>query len=258
MSKDYADAYDRTYAFFKDYSQEAGFVRDAIRAFRPAARTVLDIACGTGTHIIELARMGFVVAGLDLDPDILQVARRKAQAQEVAVELFQGDMRAFQLPRRFDVAINMFYSFQNVLYTEEEQINCLRAIHQALHDGGLLILEILPEENNLRQYPTGQVFLVHQEEQGDGSELIVTSENRIVDQELKEIIFTYKTQKDGETIKVEEIVSPLRRMYVKQVPSRFAQGGFRIVRQFGDCDLRVPFGPESRKLVIVAEKEPLS
>jgi len=42
--------------------------------------TILDLACGTGTYTYALLRRGFDVVGVDASPDMLQIAREKAEA----------------------------------------------------------------------------------------------------------------------------------------------------------------------------------
>jgi SAM-dependent methyltransferase len=253
LPDDYAQTYDQTFSPFKDYSREALFLRDVIQRCRPHARALLDLACGTATHLLELSRMGFDCIGVDIDPEILEVARRKARDLGLTVKLVIGDMRDFRLAVTVDAAVNMFYSFHNVLYSEAEQLRCLQAIHRALNPHGLLIMELLPEENNLRLYPPGQVFEVCQTPQEDGTVLRVTSENRILDREMKEVIFSYQTLKDDKVIDSERLISPFRRMYLGELEPLLARGGFRILERFGDCDFQVPFTAESRKLVLAAE-----
>lgn len=254
MPDDYAQTYDQTSSHFKDYVQEARFLHDLIRRLRPRAQTLIDIACGTGTHLLELARRGFHCIGVDIDPGMLAVARDKARDQGLTVRLVAGDMRDFFLKAAADIAINMFYSFHNVLYTAAEQIRCLKAIRRVLNPRGLLLMELLPEENNLRLYPPGQVFEVSRTPREDGAVLRVYSESRILDREMKEVIFTYETLKGDLVIHRERHVSPFRRMYLEDLEPLLAQGGFRILERFGDCDLRAPFTGESRKLVLAAEK----
>jgi len=253
LSENYARTYDQTFALFKDYPREALFLRDVIRHWRPEARSILDVACGTATHLLELARMGFDCIGLDLDPEILKVAREKARRRGLTIRLVQGDMRDFRLQNPVDVAINMFYSFHKVLDHEAEQVGCLKSIHRALNPLGILIMEVLPEENNLRLYPPGQVFEVCQTSQADGTILRILSENRILNAEMKEVIFTFKTLKDGQVVKIKEMISPFRRLYWRDLEGLLARTGFRPLQRLGDCDLGSPFTEDSPKLVVVAE-----
>ena len=77
--------YDALYAF-KDYASEAAHVRALIQERFPSARTLLDVDCGTGTHLVHL-REWYAVQGLDLDPQLLAIARDRLPD----VPLHQGD-----------------------------------------------------------------------------------------------------------------------------------------------------------------------
>ena len=68
-----ARIYDAVYAW-KDYAGEAERVHELVQARKPGAATLLDVACGTGTHLAELRRR-YRCEGLDLDADLLAVAR---------------------------------------------------------------------------------------------------------------------------------------------------------------------------------------
>ena len=63
---------------------------ELIRERNPSARTLLDVACGTGKHL-EVLQHEFEVEGLDLDGDLLAIARERLGP---AVPLYQGDMLA--------------------------------------------------------------------------------------------------------------------------------------------------------------------
>ena len=91
-----ARIYDAVYAW-KDYPREAALVHELVQARRPGAATLLDVACGTGAHLAELRRW-YRCEGLDLDPNLLAVARERLPD----VPLHEGDMRDFELGRRFD------------------------------------------------------------------------------------------------------------------------------------------------------------
>lgn len=73
---------------------------DLVEALGPAS--VLDAGCGTGRVAIELARRGMRVVGVDIDPDMLEVARTKAPALDWRL----GDLATVELPpRSFDVVV---------------------------------------------------------------------------------------------------------------------------------------------------------
>jgi SAM-dependent methyltransferase len=98
----------------KDYRAEAAAVRELIESRNPTARRLLDVACGTGGHLVHL-REWFDVAGLDVEAGMLVEARRKLPG----VPLVQADMRTFQLHGRFDAVVCLFSSVGYLRSTEE-------------------------------------------------------------------------------------------------------------------------------------------
>jgi SAM-dependent methyltransferase len=96
------EVYDLEYSF-KDYAGEAATLERLVRERSPDARTLLDVACGTGKHLEHL-RAAFECEGMDLDEGLLHVAR----ARVPDVPLHQGDMRDFDLGRQFDVITCLF------------------------------------------------------------------------------------------------------------------------------------------------------
>ena len=74
-----------------------------------AGMKVLDVACGTGNTAIPEARLGAVVTGVDIAPNLLAQARERAAAEELDVRFDEGD--AEQLPyddASFDAVVTMF------------------------------------------------------------------------------------------------------------------------------------------------------
>lgn len=70
---------------------------------------VLDVACGTGNQSIPAARAGAEVIGLDIAPNLLEQARKRAADEKLKIEFIEGD--AEKIPyeaARFDVVLSMF------------------------------------------------------------------------------------------------------------------------------------------------------
>jgi hypothetical protein len=164
------------------------------------------------------------------------------------------DMRDFRLEATFDAALNMFYSFQNVLFSTDEQMQFFKGVSALLPKGGLFVIELLPEENNLRQYPPGQSFVTHTAREVDGSLVKVTATNRIIDETTKEIIFLYETTWPDGTIEQEEMISPVRRVWLAKFDELIGTARFDMVGAYGDCDQDTTFGEDSAKLVAVLRK----
>lgn len=254
MTHDYAASYERNFGFFKDYSREAIFLDHVFKTFGTGVERVIDIACGPGSHIVELARMGYRCAAADIDPAMLARTQGAAAEHGMTIETHVADMRNFRLSGRFDAALNMFYSFQNVLFAPQQQIGFFQSVAALLRPGGLFVIELLPEENNLRLYPPGESFVTHRAVEEDGSTLTVTSTSRIVDETRKDIVFLYETVLPDGTFEHEELISPIRRVYLPQFEALCAAAGLVQVAAFGACDSDVPFTGDSAKLVAVLEK----
>jgi SAM-dependent methyltransferase len=93
------DAYDRRFDELAARAVDMHGEADLIDSYDPAS--VLDAGCGTGRVAIELGRRGRAVSGVDLDPRMLEVARRKAPA----ISWVEGDLAdpGLALDRQFDV-----------------------------------------------------------------------------------------------------------------------------------------------------------
>ena len=61
-----------------------------------AGMRVLDVACGTGVVAVTAARMGASVTGLDLTPELLEVARTNAALAAVSIDWHEGDVEALE------------------------------------------------------------------------------------------------------------------------------------------------------------------
>jgi SAM-dependent methyltransferase len=97
--------YDALYAW-KDYPEEARKLKQFIAQHKHSqGNALLDVACGTGGHVPYL-RDDFAYEGLDLDPEMLALAR----ARFPAIPFHLGDMADFALGRQFDVVICLFSS----------------------------------------------------------------------------------------------------------------------------------------------------
>lgn len=137
-----ARLYDAVYTTMKDYGAEAKRVHELVQARRPGARTLLDVGCGTGAHLEHLARH-YEVEGLDLDPEMLAVARERLPG----VPLHQADMAAFELGRTFDAVVCLFSSIAYVR-TVDRLERAVASMAGHLEPGGVLVLEpwVRPEQ----------------------------------------------------------------------------------------------------------------
>lgn len=120
----------------KDFTSEAHDVADIIRARRPDAASLLDVGCGTGEHLLRWRTMFALVEGVDISPDM----RAVAQAKVPDVRIHLGDMRDFDLGRRFDAICSLFSTIGYMTSTAELD-TAIANLTRHLTPGGVLVAE---------------------------------------------------------------------------------------------------------------------
>lgn len=139
----YAHYYDLLYRD-KDYVAEAAYIASNIRAHVPLAKRILELGCGTGAHAEHLARMGYVVHGVDMSQGMLDLAqaRKASLPAEVAARMSfaHGDVRSVRTSEIYDVVVSLFHviSYQT---TNEDVAAALETAATHLSQGGIFLFD---------------------------------------------------------------------------------------------------------------------
>lgn len=120
-----------------DAATEIAFIDGLVAYAHPRPVTLLEVACGTGGIIASLAAR-YRVAGLDISPGMLAVAREKLPA---GTPLYLADMSRFELRTTFDAVICVYHGVNHLLSFAawESFFDCARA---HLNQGGVLAFDI--------------------------------------------------------------------------------------------------------------------
>jgi len=246
MTDDYAIAAD-LYDYVVPYANRPD-VAFYVDAAREAAGPVLEIGCGTGRVLIPTARAGVEIAGLDASPEMLAVCRTRLSVEPPEIQsratLVHGDMRTFDLGRRFALATIPFRPFQHLL-TVEDQLACLQSIHRHLTPDGRLVLDLFnPSIDLLANHPLG-VESGHEPEftAPDGRRVNrcyrTVAQDRFNQIGSHELIYDV-THPDG---RQERLVHafPLRYLFRYEAEHLLARAGFTVEHLYSDYS-RSPYG----------------
>ncbi len=120
---------------------EVAIFLDLLQVDRDAC--ILDLCCGQGRHVLEIARQGYRnVHGLDRSHYLITRARNMARKEELPVVLKEGDARKLPFPAdRFDVATILGNSF-GYFESRQDDIQVLEEIRRVLKPGGRLLVDV--------------------------------------------------------------------------------------------------------------------
>ena len=135
---DYPRYYDLV--FGSDWKAEFDFLIECFdRLAGRQVRRVFEPACGTGRLLYRLAKSGYEVSGLDLNPHAVDYCNQRLRRHGFPQSVVLGDMADFRLRRKADVAFNMINSFRHLTSAKSARDH-LQCMARALARGGLYVL----------------------------------------------------------------------------------------------------------------------
>ena len=139
-----------------DYRQTVEFYKQILDREGCRPRTAVDLACGTGSVALLLARDGLQVTGVDMSEEMLTVACQKAQELDKPPVFVCQPLQELRLPRAVDLAVCAMDSLDYITDPKDCQ-EAIRRVYKVLNPGGMFIFDVNTPEK-LRSMD-GQVFL---------------------------------------------------------------------------------------------------
>jgi len=138
---------------FRDVPAEVDFLLDtaAVHLGRPVT-SALELACGPAYHTREMARRGLKSDGLDLGPEMAAYTRRLIDDEKLKAEIFEGDMRTFTSPQKYDLVYILMASYAH-LHTNQGIIDNLNCTADLLTDGGIYIISTAHPRDFFQEEP---------------------------------------------------------------------------------------------------------
>ena len=150
-----AESYDRL-TNDVDYEATVDFYMQILAREGLKPRTCVDLACGTGSVALLLARDGLRVVGVDLSEEMLTVAAQRAQEADVFVQYTCQPLQQMRLPSGVDLGVCAMDGLDYIL-DPADCAEAIRRVYKALNPGGMFIFDVNTPEK-LRAMD-GQVFL---------------------------------------------------------------------------------------------------
>jgi SAM-dependent methyltransferase len=223
-----------------DIAREANFIEESLGC--EAGATILDLACGTGRHAVELATRGYQVVGFDLSLAMLARASDEAQDRKQKINFVQGDMREMTFEETFDGVFSWNTSFG--YFDEEKNAAVIAKVHRALKKGGQFLLDVVNRDNLVRQAPSLAWF------EGDGCICMDEMGIDFITSRMK--VKRTLMMDDGRT---KEIEYSIRVYSLHELGKMLHDNGFRVAEVSGRTGTPgVFFGCESPRTLILAEK----
>lgn len=136
---DFAYVYDKL-MYDVDYKKWADYIESIFKKYNKNPSLVLDLACGTGSFTVEMAKRGYDMIGIDLSVDMLNCAMEKSSDLKNILYLNQ-DMVNFELYGTVDVIVLLMDSLNYILHKRDVK-KLFKNVHNYLNPGGLFIFDI--------------------------------------------------------------------------------------------------------------------
>ena len=249
----WAEIYDRWVASAPICEQHPRFY---VPLYTGTEGPVVELGVGNGRLVLEAARRGRSMIGVDSSPAMLDICSRRAAEEGLSehVTLVEGDFRDFRLPEPATLIAIPFHSIGHLISLEEKRV-AIHHIYDVLAPGGRLVFDHFVYDPAYAEKHEGIQTLrdIHRREGGGTSYLWVSVRSSPAEQRMEIICVEDRATASG---RVEErTIRELEFSWIDPAQSRALLGecGFEIEEAFGGFD-RSPLTEESPTQVWVARK----
>lgn len=218
---------------------------------------ILELGCGTGRVLLNLARRGHAVTGLDNSPEMLARLQAKlsaASGQHLAVvpQIVQASLEDFELAQRFRLAIMPFNTFMHLL-TTEAQLAALERIRRHLAPRGALALDM---PNPGEAYAAQEQGLTLERSFLDGDRTVQQFSSIALDRaaQLSHVTWIYDSTAPDGAVQRSIVPLTLRFTFPAEMSLLLSRAGLNLAHLYGDYD-RSPFVNGSPRMLVLATSQ---
>ena len=229
------------YSAWADYL-EKHFVKRGL-----PGKTVLDLACGTGSLTKELAGRGYEMIGVDLSPDMLSEAVEKNRGVDGIAPIFLcQSMDVLDLYGTIDACVCCLDSVNYVIDARKLK-KAFARVHLFLMPSGLFIFDINTVEK--LKGLDGQVFL----DETEDTYCVWRAEYEPRRHICSYFMDIFRESEDGRWNRGEELHEE-RAYTVEELTSYLEEAGFSDIRQYASLKMSAPKDGADR-IFFVAKKK---
>ncbi len=249
----WAGIYDRWVASAPICGQHPGFY---VPLYVETEGPVVELGVGNGRLILEAARQGRPMIGVDSSPAMLEICRRRAAEEGLSesIELIEGDFRDFVLGPSAKLISIPFRSIGHLPTIEDKRI-AIRHVFEMLERGGRLVFDHFVFDPAYAEKHEGIQTLrdVHPRPGGGTSYLWTASSFCLAEQTMRIVCVEDRSRSDGS---VEgRTIREMDFSWIDPAQCRALLGecGFEIESAFGGFD-RSPLTEESTTQIWIGRK----
>ena len=231
-----------------DYSCWADFIEENIKKYYKPGKPelVLDLGCGTGRMLCELASRGYDMTGVDYSAEMLDKARTSAEEAGLADRtlLLCQDIREFELYGTVDVTVSCLDTVNHITSPKDLR-KCFDLVHNYLIPDGLFIFDINGKYKFENLYGNESYVL-----EDDGSFCVWQNFYNQRSHLCDFVIDMFLEKDDGSYVRQSGLQT--ERMYtLRAIKSALKETGFEFVGAYSDFDF-TPATDECERIYIIA------
>jgi glycine/sarcosine N-methyltransferase len=213
---------------------------------------ILDCACATGQHLVELAKLGFQVTGSDLNPDMLKQAQSLAKSNQLAIDLYQANFLELtqKIDDKFGLVMCIGNSLPHITNLSEIRLS-IQNMYNLLKPNGKLVIQNRNYDKLL--FDKYQLMPLTKWQDDQENKLFIRINELNSEQKVSFTILTL-TEDENKNWRMEAERTELYPIQLNEIDAILRDVGFSEILSYGDYQLN-PFEPKtSGDLIIVATK----
>lgn len=236
----------------------AKFARDNV----PQDSAVVDLGCGSGRVARAILREGVHVVGVDRNAAMLQSARQGVSRLPIRcrhnAEFVQGDLRDFELGRRFPLIISPFNTMEH-LYGQLDLERCLAAVKRHLLADGQFVFDVqMPDLKWLSKDSTKRWARTKFRHPVTRQRLeYSTNQDYDAVNQIAYVRLYYRPLEDGPLKKTQVVHLSQRKFFPAELRTLLHHNGFTVLRHEADYD-GDPLDEFAQSQVLVCRVTPTS